>query len=136
MKDFKLDQHPRIDSGFKVPDGYFEDFSSRMKQNLPSASPKVIRLDSRRHAWLAAAAALVVGLTIPALDRLVGTVSDTEKASATESYLAYQSGLTTDDIAEAMTMEDVQSIQIPFDVDPTQLEEAVSQTNNIENYID
>ena len=34
MKTFKLDNEPKIDSGSKTPDNYFENFSTHLLQNL------------------------------------------------------------------------------------------------------
>jgi hypothetical protein len=136
MKRFKLDQYPKTDTGFKVPDGYFDDFSLRMMNRLPSARPKVIQLQARRQSWLAIAAALALGLTIPALDQFLTGTAGASVDTAMESYLAYQSGLTTDEISEVLTMEDIKNINVTYDIDDRTLEDAVLQTNDIQNYID
>ena len=34
MKTFKLDNEPKIATGFKVPDSYFDDFQSKIDQRL------------------------------------------------------------------------------------------------------
>jgi len=34
MKTFKLDSEPKIDSGFKTPDNYFDNFSANLIQKL------------------------------------------------------------------------------------------------------
>jgi len=42
MKEFKLDNNPKINAGFSVPENYFENFSAKLLQELPKNEPKVI----------------------------------------------------------------------------------------------
>ena len=44
MKTFKLENEPKIESGFKTPEKYFENFSIKMMEQLPANEPKVIWL--------------------------------------------------------------------------------------------
>ena len=44
MKNFKLENAPKITSGFKTPELYFENFSKNLMQQLPEKEPKVISL--------------------------------------------------------------------------------------------
>ena len=44
MKEFKLDNNPKISPGFSVPENYFENFSSKLLQELPKNEPKVISI--------------------------------------------------------------------------------------------
>ena len=48
MKTFKLENEPKIESGFKTPDHYFEDFSAKIMQQLPENEPKVISIFQKR----------------------------------------------------------------------------------------
>ena len=48
MKDFKLDNHPKINSGFKTPDHYFDDFSEKILHRLEEKESKVISIFYRR----------------------------------------------------------------------------------------
>ena len=42
MKTIKIENEPKIKTGFTVPENYFEDFSAKMRQQLPEKEPKVI----------------------------------------------------------------------------------------------
>ena len=42
MNDFNIETNPKIATGFKTPDNYFDDFSSRLLAKLPVEQPKVI----------------------------------------------------------------------------------------------
>jgi len=48
MGKFKLDNEPKIATGFTVPENYIESFSTKMKQQLPQNEPKVISLFARK----------------------------------------------------------------------------------------
>ena len=66
MKAFKLENEPKIESGFKTPDHYFEQFSARMMQQLPQEEPKVISFFQRRKTTIMmVAAVLIIALMIP-----------------------------------------------------------------------
>ena len=38
MKEFRLDNEPKITSGFKTPEGYFDDLSKKINANLIKSS--------------------------------------------------------------------------------------------------
>ena len=42
MRTFKLDNEPKIESGFKIPEHYFENFSSIIMEKMPEDEIKVI----------------------------------------------------------------------------------------------
>lgn len=44
MKTFKLENEPKIESGFIVPEQYFDDFSKKVLSQLPEENTKVIPL--------------------------------------------------------------------------------------------
>jgi hypothetical protein len=77
-----------------------------------------------------------MALSIPAIDSLqISSVGKADGGSV-ENYLAYQSGLSTDDIAEAMTPDDISRIHITYADDQNEIEAALSQNTDIQNYID
>jgi hypothetical protein len=66
MKNFKLDNQPKITSGFTTPDDYFDTFSEKILAKLPKQEPKVISVFNYKKTWFfAAAAVLVIWLSIP-----------------------------------------------------------------------
>jgi hypothetical protein len=48
MKNLNLENGPKITTGFTTPEGYFDDFSARIMQQLPVNEPKVISIFSKR----------------------------------------------------------------------------------------
>jgi len=70
MKTFKLDNENKIDSGFKTPDNYFDNFSANLIQKLqnePIAEKiKVISIfEKRKKLILTIAAVFVLAIMIP-----------------------------------------------------------------------
>ena len=66
MKTFKLQNEPKIETGFKTPDHYFENFSIKIMEQLPKNEPKVISIFQKRKTLIMmAAAVLVLALMIP-----------------------------------------------------------------------
>ena len=47
MNNFELNKIPKIESGFKTPDYYFDSFSEKIMQQLPERNQKVIPLFSK-----------------------------------------------------------------------------------------
>jgi len=42
MNEFKLNNNPKIESGFKIPEHYLDDFSSKIMNQLPENKTKTI----------------------------------------------------------------------------------------------
>lgn len=130
MKPFKLDQHPKIKSGFIVPDNYFENFQESLMQQIPS-EPKVIQLKSRKSWWYAAAAVIAMALSIPAINTI--TANSSTDVVALDAYFA-STELSDDQIVELLETEDIEKIKIDFGLEDSAIEDAL-QTGTIENYI-
>lgn len=135
MNDFKLDDHTKISPGFTTPDAYFDSFSERLLQRLPTAEPKVISLWARNKKWIyATAAVIVLSLSIPVMDYFK---NDTEAvyASEMENYLTYHSTLTDDDIVELLSDEEIATLNIDNALPNNELESLLTDNVNLEDYI-
>lgn len=135
MKDFKLENHPKIASGFKAPEGYFEGFDQKIMAQLPVQEPKVIPLFARRKTWImSAVAVLVLALTIPVYNNLYSTSEEID-AVAMENYLTYQSNLSQYDLINLLDSEDIQSLDVDLALEDKTIEDILTNNNNLENYI-
>jgi hypothetical protein len=107
MKQFDFDNDPKITSGFKIPEGYFETFENKIMELLPEKEVKVISIFQTRRFWFSAVAViLILCISIPMY------FSYTTNANLTpEDYLAYDSSITTEDIAEHLTDDDITAIE-------------------------
>ena len=135
MKTFKLDKEPKIATGFKVPDAYFDDFQSKIDQRLQENETQTISLFAKRKSWLfAAAAVFIMALSIPSLNIMQSSSTDIDKDTL-ERYLSNQTNLSNDDIVELLNEEDIQKMKIDLKIEDQELEDILSTNCNIEEYI-
>src|SRR6218665_938168 len=108
MKQFDLDNDPKIDSGFKIPEHYFEQFEAKIMNQLPVKEVKVVSLWQRKSVWISSAAAVLI-ITLGTW--MYFAQKTIENATTTQEYLAYESDITTEDIAMNLTDDDITSIE-------------------------
>ncbi|MES2410805.1 MAG: hypothetical protein V4535_05105 [Bacteroidota bacterium] len=135
MKDFKLDNEPKITSGFTTPDGYFDTFTDKVLAKLPKQEPKVVSIFSSRKTWyFAAAAVLILMLSIPLFNNY-NTQSEEIDTATLENYIAYQSNISEEQIVDLLEQEDLDKMKLDFNVDDTAIEDALNTNSNLEQYI-
>lgn len=135
MKIFKLENQPKIESGFKTPENYFDTFSARVIQQLPKEEPKIISIFSKRKTWLyAAAAILILGLSIPIYNQFNIPSSEIDNATL-ENYIAYQSSVSDTDLANLLDEEDIQKIIVDLNIEDKTLENELTENKNLEYYL-
>ena len=136
MKTFKLDNEPKIESGFKTPENYFDNFSARVMEQLPKEEPKTISLFSKRKTWLyAAAAILVLALTIPVVYNNFYSRSSEIDETTLENYISYHSTVSDTDLVNLLDEKDIQKINVDLNIDDKLIENELSQDSNLEHYI-
>jgi len=139
MKTFKLDNEPKIDSGFKVPDNYFEDFSVKLIQKLPKEEivekTKVISIFRRKKTLImAVAAVLVLALMIPIAYK-TETKSKEVDAVTLENYLAEESNLNHYELIGEIEPESGSMISSTKELSSETIEEILVNNPNIENLV-
>jgi len=135
MKNFKLDNEPKITSGFTVPDGYFDTFSDRVLVKLPKQEPKVISIFSSKKTWyFAAAAILILMLSIPLYIKYSQNQEELDAATL-ENYIAYHSTVSEDEIVDLLDKEDLEKMKVEFNLQEEDVEDILSTNTNLEQYI-
>lgn len=135
MKEFKLDNEPKIKAGFTTPDDYFTTFSQKVLAKLPQEQPKVISLWDKNKNWFyKVAAVLVLSLSIPVMNTMTKDTNEIY-ASEIENYLTNHSTLTDDDIIELLSNEDLESMQMNSTLENDDLEALLQDEANLEDYI-
>jgi len=135
MKTFKLDNDPKIETGFTVPENYFENFSVKMMQQLPVNEPKVISVFARKKTWIyAAAAILVLALSLPIYNNYFSHSSEIDEVTL-ENYITYQSTVSATDLVNLLDEQDIQKISIDLDIEDITIENELSQNKNLEHYL-
>lgn len=134
MKEFRLDNEPKISSGFKIPENYFDDLSEKINTNLPKTEPKVISIFQKRKARLySVAAILIVGISILMVQQLQN--KPTFDSEFLESYIAQNTTISEYDLLELLEKEDLENMQIDLNIQDAVLEDIVTNNTNLEQYI-
>ncbi len=135
MKAFKLENEPKIKTGFKTPDHYFDDLSAKVLQQINEKEVRVIPIYKRKKVLsLAAAAAIVIALMIPVVNNYNATSKELDEATL-ETYLSYQSNLNQYDLAKELDTKDIEKIGKSVALEQETLEDILSSNPNIENLI-
>lgn len=135
MKAFKLENEPKIESGFKTPDHYFENFSTKVLQRLPKEEPKVISLFQKRKILISLAAAiLVIALMIPIVNTYTKKTKELDSTTL-ENYLTYQSNMNQYDLIRELDSEDINKIKTTVVIEDKTVEDLLSVNSDAENLI-
>lgn len=111
MKEFKLDNSPKIQSGFKAPDAYFETFAQNLMQKLPQEETKVVSIFQKRNiVMMLVAAVIAIALIIPIINTPAPLSKDIDGATL-ENYLSYQTNINQYDLIDALDEADINSIK-------------------------
>ena len=135
MKTFKLENEPKIKTGFITPDNYFEDFSTKIMHQLPTDEPKVISFFSRRKTWFYSAVAIIVlALTIPVYNNYNNTSTEIEPISL-ENYITYQSTISDVELVSLLDENDIQKMNEDLNLENKHIENELSSEANIDIYL-
>jgi hypothetical protein len=110
MNNFNINNE-KIKTGFKVPEGYFEQFESKMlNQLVVENEPKVISLWQQKRIWMTSiAAVLLVSIALPVYFSMNSTKTIEDETIVT--YLAMQPVMTNYEIATQLTNADFASLE-------------------------
>ncbi len=128
MKDFNLDKHQKISSGFKAPENYFEDLPQTVMRRV--TEKPVISIFSKYKIYFAAAAILMLALLIPTFL----TQKSELDAATLESYLAY-SEISQYDLLTEMSTDEISAMQLPVSDDEIAIEDILTTNSNLEQLI-
>ena len=134
MNDFKINNKHKIDSGFKIPEGYFESFSEKVLLKINKPEQKVVSIFYKRKTWISSIAAiLVISLFITFYTKI--TVKPTEEKLTLENYITNQSEISQYDLVALLDSKDIEKIEINLKLDNEKIEELLTNSCDIENYL-
>ncbi|WP_367768721.1 hypothetical protein AB3G33_09690 [Flavobacterium sp. WC2421] len=136
MKEFKLENSTKIETGFKTPDHYFEKFSAELLLKLPHNEPKVIPFFKRRNTiFMLVAALFVIALMIPILNTTqVNTMTELDETTL-ENYLSYQTNVNQYDLINILDAKDIDKIDAPVALEEKTIEDILVDNANLEHFI-
>jgi hypothetical protein len=135
MKAFKLENEPKIESGFKTPDHYFDHLSAKVLEQLPENEPKVISLfQKRKTVIMMVAAILILALMIP-IYTTISTNSKELDETTLENYLAYQSNLNQYDLISELETEDITKMQPVSSPEDKVIEDILTTNSDVEQLL-
>ncbi|MEN2398653.1 hypothetical protein GKZ90_0002625 [Flavobacterium sp. MC2016-06] len=137
MKEFKLENQPKMNPGFKTPEHYFDNFSAKVLQkiNEEEKEVKVIPFYKRKKVLTMLAAAMIVfALMIPIVNNYNATSNELDEATL-ETYLSYQSNLNQYDLIQNLDTKDIQKINNNVALENETIEDILSSSPNIEHLI-
>jgi hypothetical protein len=135
MKEFKLENEPKIESGFKTPDHYFDHLSAKVLEQLPKNEPKVISIfQKRKTVIMMVAALLILALMIP-IYTSISTNSKELDETTLENYLAYQSNLNQYDLISELETEDITKMQPVSTPEDKVIEDILTTNSDVEHLL-
>lgn len=135
MKTFKLENEPKIKSGFKTPENYFDDFSEKVLQQINEKEVKVIPFHKRKRIlWMAAAAVIGFALLIPVINNYKANSTDLDEATL-ENYLSYHSNISQYDLIQKLDDSDIEKLGNDVTLEDETLEDILAASPNIEHLI-
>jgi cell division protein FtsL len=137
MKAFKLENEPKIESGFKTPEYYFENFSEKLMHQLPEKQPKEISLfQKNKKVFMFVAAVLILALFIPVFYTSTATANSNEIDTTTlENYLSYQSNINQYDLIYDLGPDEIDNIKTTVALQDITIEDLLAGNANLENLI-
>ncbi|WP_348799611.1 hypothetical protein [Flavobacterium adhaerens] len=139
MKPFKLDDTTKIESGFKIPENYFENFQATLieKTSKPQA-PTEIKIVSlfrkRKKVLMAIAAVFTIALMIPITYRSITKNNELDTTSI-ENYLSAEGQLNQYELyGEIEPEKGIQILEIK-EIETQTLEDMLVSNPNIENLV-
>jgi cell division protein FtsL len=137
MKAFKLENEPKIESGFKTPEHYFENFSEKLMHQLPKKEPKVISLfQKNKKIFMLVAAVFILALLIPVFYNSTTNANSNEIDTTTlENYLSDQSNINQYDLINGLELDEIDNIKTTVALEDATIEDILAGNANLENLI-
>jgi hypothetical protein len=133
MNKFILDNEPKINTGFTVPENYFENFEVRFPTEKDPKKTRVIQLFAQYKIGIISVAALL--LLFCTLFFQWTQPEDNSYATEIENHLLYHSTLSDDDIVNLLDEETISNIKINSSIENKVIEETLIEDSAIETYL-
>ena len=134
MNDFRINSDHKVESGFKIPENYFENFSEDVFLKIKKPEIKVLSVFYRRKTWISSVAAVLVISLLATFYAKMAT--DSKETNITlENYITTQSEISQYDLVTILDLKDIEEIEIDLKLDDKNIEEELSDSSEIESYL-
>lgn len=130
MKDSNLEDI-KMNNGFKIPDGYFENFENKIMNQIENEEPKVISIFRRKYFYVASIAAtilVVIGFLFTNNNN-INSIDDT----TLENYLVTE--VSSYDLIDKIDLENIASADDVIELSNDNLENYLMNTPNLDYYL-
>lgn len=130
MKDSNLEDI-KMNNGFIIPDGYFENFENKIMNQIENEEPKVISIFRRKYFYVASIAAtilLVIGGVFTNRNN-INSIDDT----TLENYLVTE--VSSYDLIDKIDVENIASADDVIELSNDNLENYLMNTPNLDYYL-
>ena len=130
MKDSNLEDI-KMNNGFKIPDGYFENFENKIMNQIENEEPKVISIFRRKYFYVASIAAtilVVIGILFTNNNN-INSIDDT----TLENYLVTE--VSSYDLIDKIDVENIASADDVIELSNDNLENYLMNTPNLDYYL-
>jgi hypothetical protein len=134
MKNFNLDNQPKIETGFTVPENYFATLSEKINDKLPRETPKVIPLYKKKKVWMYRVAAVALMSLIILLVEQFNTKPSLD-SEFLENYISQNTTVSQDDIIELLEQEDIEKLKVDYNLEENLIEETLINSSDLEHYL-
>ena len=134
MKNFSLDNEPKIEPGFSVPENYFVTLSEKINDKLPKETPKVIPLYKKKKVWMYSVAAIAVVSMSVLLVQQFNTKPSLD-SEFLENYISQNTTVSQDDIIELLEQEDIEKLKVDYNLEEDLIEETLINSSDLEHYL-
>lgn len=134
MNDFNIEKQPKMNTGFILPENYFENFSETVIQKIQQSEPKVIVLKKDNKWRFAVAAIIIVSLGLFSVYR-ISTNQKEADSLALENYIANYVSVSDEEFINLLDETDIQEINISTSISDTDIEDILTQNSNVEQYL-
>lgn len=128
MKPFDIEHNDKIETGFTIPENYFEQFEAKMMAKIPVVKEvKVISIFQNKQLWMSSIAAVVLlAIGIPVYFSMA---NETKLDALTiENYLANQKSVGITELSKHLTDQDIKELEVSLGV-------SIANTDGIEEYL-
>jgi hypothetical protein len=138
MKPIDLKNIDEQNAGFRIPKGYFEAFENNIMHQIVTdngtSKNTVLSIFHRKHIWMSSIAAVfVVAIGIPLY--YSHTANSALESTAIEHYLLQQQNVTTTEIVQHLSDDDITALATTFGVTATEcddIETYLSESEHLE----